>query len=110
MEDWRKWKETKTPGAEEAEKKAKVRSTLDRLKYYARAATQHILAPRQRRGRHSAVKLHLNVLELATPRRPRLDTGHHGELHRSLRGIVRDVLDATDTRLDPAARTARNAL
>ena len=25
MEDWRKWKETKTPGAEDAEKKAKVR-------------------------------------------------------------------------------------
>ena len=24
MEDWRKWKETKTPGAEDAEKKAKV--------------------------------------------------------------------------------------
>lgn len=39
MEDWRKWKETKTPGAEEAEKKAKVRSTLDRLKYWQRDTT-----------------------------------------------------------------------
>ena len=29
MEDWRKWKETKTPGAEEAEKKAKVQTATN---------------------------------------------------------------------------------